>query len=81
MTDDAIKAAAGLLAMGIERGRADCFYCGEPGCTCGVQRFDRMTRALEEIAAWRIHDEVSPRETFRDITEMAQEALTGEGKL
>lgn len=58
----------------------ECFYCGEPGCTCGVRVLDRCKRALEMIVEWQIDEEDSPRETFRNVRELAMDALQGTGQ-
>ncbi len=84
MTDDQIRAAAEagakLLAEGMLMERAKCWYCAEPGCKCGTEKFDRMAAALERIAEYVV-DEIgeSPRDVMAHVRSIAWRALNPKG--
>lgn len=56
----------------------DCWYCGEPGCKCGSERFDSMKDALEQIVAFEIDNTETPRRNLQWIRELAIAALQGQ---
>jgi hypothetical protein len=54
----------------------DCWYCGEPGCKCGVERFDRMRSALQVISEYAVDEHADmPRDVMGHIRTLAFRAL------
>lgn len=61
-----------LLAEGMKMGKAECFYCGNHGCTCGVRMFDQMRDALTAISEYTVDEHAdTPRDVLSNIREMA----------